>query len=97
MQNCTLWFFDFATQGIHGIESLPSNMGIMNIIEEVGKESFSLKLNNYSPSFVAIMHFHPHLNSSLKAIMRSILTTKSSTLVFVASNPIVLIAPNLIM
>jgi hypothetical protein len=37
MQNCTLWLFDFATQGIHGIESLSSNMGIMNIIEEVGK------------------------------------------------------------
>ncbi len=72
-------------------------MGIKNIIEEVGGESSSLKLNNYSPSFVAITHFHPHLNSSLKAIMRSFLTTKSPTVAFVGSNPTILIAPNPIM
>jgi len=102
MQNCTLWVFDFVAQGIHmsptyGIESLPSNVGIMNRIEEAGEESSSLKLNNYSPSFIAIMHFHPHLNSSLKAIMRSILTTKSPTLAFVGSNPTILIVSNPIM
>lgn len=102
MQICTLWLFDFATQGIHmsptyGTEFLPSNMGIKNIIQEVGEESSSLKLNNYSPSFVASTHFHPHLNSSLKSIMRFILTTKSPTVAFVGSNPTILIAPNPIM
>jgi hypothetical protein len=55
---------------ICGIEFLPSNIGAMNIIKEVGKVSYYLKLRNHSPHYVAIAHCHPNLNSSLKTTMR---------------------------
>jgi hypothetical protein len=54
---------------LQGIESLPSNMGITNGIEEVKKTSFSLKLNNNLPVHVAIAYLHLNLNPSLKTTM----------------------------
>jgi hypothetical protein len=51
-----------------GTKSLPSNMGIMNEIKEVGKVSSSLKLNILL-GFVSIVHFHPNLGLTFKTIM----------------------------
>jgi hypothetical protein len=68
-----MWLSNLVAKQIHiflicGIESLPSNIGAMNIIKEVGEVSYSLKLNNHSPHYVAIADCHPNLNLNLKPL-----------------------------
>jgi hypothetical protein len=54
---------------LQGIDTLPSNMGTRNGIEEMGEIGSSLKLNNTSPCFGAITNLHPNLSSCFKLIV----------------------------